>query len=81
VINRHAAVRQSRVKPRKSPIIGSIVVADVVLLDNTRDPEGAKRDILELCRSNLPAHKIPALVNVVGSIDMTAGGKVSRQHA
>lgn len=81
VINRHAAVRLSRVKPRKSPIIGSIVVADVVLLDNTRDPEGAKRDILELCRSNLPAHKIPALVNVVGSIDMTAGGKVSRQHA
>lgn len=81
VINRHGAVRQSRVKPRKSPIIGAIVVADVVLQEGAVDPDDIKKDILELCRSSLPAHKIPAIVNVVANIEMTAGGKVSRQHA
>ena len=33
VINRHDEVRMSRVKSRKSPITGAIVVADVVLAD------------------------------------------------
>lgn len=81
VINRHGAVRQSRVKPRKSPVIGAIVVADVVLHDGAGEVNAVKQDILALCRSVLPAHKIPALVNVVASIEMTPGGKVSRQHA
>ncbi len=36
VINRHGAVRQSRVKPRKSPLIGAIVVADIVLTEGCR---------------------------------------------
>lgn len=81
VINRHGAVRQSRVKPRKSPIIGSIVVADVVLREGMSDANTIKQDILDLCRSTLPAHKIPAIVNVVNSIEMTAGGKVSRHYA
>jgi acyl-CoA synthetase (AMP-forming)/AMP-acid ligase II len=81
VINRHGAVRQSRVKPRKSPVIGAIVVADVVLHDGSGEINAVRQDILALCRSALPAHKIPALVNVVASIEMTSGGKVSRQHA
>ena len=33
VINRHAEVRMSRARSRKSPITGSIVVADVILAD------------------------------------------------
>ena len=81
VINRHDAVRQSRVKPRKSPILGAIVVADIVLSRSDDDADAIKQDILALCRAYLPNHKIPALLNVVTSIEMTAGGKVSRQHA
>jgi acyl-CoA synthetase (AMP-forming)/AMP-acid ligase II len=81
LINRHAAVRQSRVRSRKSPIIGAIVVADVVLNRELRDGEDLQADILAFCRSHLPSHKVPAMVNVVPSIAMTAGGKVSRQHA
>ena len=81
VINRHGAVRQSRVRPRKSPIIGAIVVADVVLREVPQNIDELKQDILALCRSNLPSHKSPALLNIVPSIEMTAGGKVSRQHA
>ncbi len=81
VINRHGAVRQSRVKARKSPIIGAVVVADVVLREGAGNVDDARHDILALCRSSLPAHKIPALVNVVADIEITASGKVSRQHA
>jgi acyl-coenzyme A synthetase/AMP-(fatty) acid ligase len=81
VLTCHWAVRQAKVRPRKSPIIGSIVVADVVLRDSPPDAEALKRDIIGLCRQSLPGHKVPALVNIVPHIDMTSGGKVSRQHA
>lgn len=81
VINRHSCVRQSRVKSRKSPLIGAIVVADVVLTGDVADSEAVKQDVLSLCRANLPAHKIPAIVNIVPVIEMTAGGKVARAHA
>lgn len=81
VINRHDAVRQSKVKPRKSPIIGSIVVAEVVLRDGSENTEQIRRTIIELCAAQLPPHKVPAVVNIVSAIEMTAGGKVSRQHA
>jgi acyl-coenzyme A synthetase/AMP-(fatty) acid ligase len=57
------------------------VVADVVLREAPQNVDELKQDILALCRSSLPSHKIPALLNIVPSIEMTAGGKVSRQHA
>lgn len=81
VIARHEAVRIAKVRPRKSPIIGNIVVADVVLREETGDAEAIKSGILGLCRTALPAHKVPAMVNIVASIEMTAGGKIARSHA
>ncbi|CAN5205232.1 fatty acid--CoA ligase family protein [soil metagenome] len=83
VINRHAAVRLSRVRPRKSPIIGAIVVADVVLKDGegSASQDGITAGILSMCRASLPPHKIPAVINIVASIETTAGGKVARTNA
>ncbi len=81
VINRHGAVRQSRVRARKSPVIGSIVVADLVLRPNADNIETVKQEIFSLCKANLPAHKIPAVLSVVATIEVTAGGKVARSHA
>ncbi len=43
VINRHAEVRMSRARSRRSPITGSIVVADVILADGC-DVEPRRRD-------------------------------------
>ena len=43
VINRHDEVRMSRARSRKSPITGSIVVADVILADGC-DVEPERRD-------------------------------------
>jgi acyl-coenzyme A synthetase/AMP-(fatty) acid ligase len=81
VVNRHPLVHQTRVKSRRSPIIGAIVVADVVLKTKSVDTEGLRDEILELCRASLATHKVPAVINFVEAITTTAGGKLSRQNA
>jgi acyl-coenzyme A synthetase/AMP-(fatty) acid ligase len=80
VINRQPGVRASRVSGRKSPITGAIVVADVVLTDAANDNATFRDSILAACRDVLPAFKVPAMLRVVPSLPLTAGGKLSR-HA
>lgn len=82
VINRRPEVRMSRVKSRRSPITGAIVIADVVLADPI-DADGAaaiRKDIIGDCRRSLAAHKVPATISFVLSLDVTASGKLAR-HA
>jgi acyl-coenzyme A synthetase/AMP-(fatty) acid ligase len=81
-INRHAEVSGSLVKSRKSPIIGAIVVADVVPKTGGAGEAGPalEREIIALCRRDLAAHKVPAMVRFVSALPMTAAGKVLR-HA
>jgi acyl-coenzyme A synthetase/AMP-(fatty) acid ligase len=83
VINRHAEVRMSRARSRRSPITGSIVVADVILADGC-DP-GRSDDICEKiladCRAQLAPHKVPAMIKFVTALDITAAGKLARTDA
>ena len=87
VINRHPGVQMSLVKARKNPITGAVVVADVVVkteLGGTGATGGAeplKSEIFEACRSALTAHKIPAAIRFVPSLQITASGKLARFHA
>jgi acyl-coenzyme A synthetase/AMP-(fatty) acid ligase len=85
-INRHPAVRMSMVRSRKSPLIGSLVAADVVL-NGATDPSGAgesragvRREILQICHERLAPHKIPATIRFVPALEIAAAGKVAR-HA
>jgi acyl-CoA synthetase (AMP-forming)/AMP-acid ligase II len=83
VINRHPQVRMSLVRPKKSPITGAIVIADVVLRTECGRPVAetkVKDDILALCRAALPRHKVPAAISFVPSLDVAATGKLSRRH-
>jgi acyl-coenzyme A synthetase/AMP-(fatty) acid ligase len=80
VINRHPAVRMSLVRSRRSPITGSLVVADVVLKGEA-DTADVKREILALCNENLAAHKIPAMLRFVPALDVAAAGKLARHDA
>jgi acyl-coenzyme A synthetase/AMP-(fatty) acid ligase len=81
-INRHAGVRMSRAKSRRSPITGAVVVADVVLA-----PAGAGREkeireeILSGCRASLASHKVPAVIRFVEALDVTPAGKLARSDA
>ena len=78
VINRHPGVALSRVFGRKSPITGAIVVADVVARDAANDDKTFKEEILAACRDALPAFKVPAMLRFVERLELTAGGKLSR---
>jgi len=79
VINRHPAVRLSRVSGRKSPITGAIVVAEVVL-DGNGDGAMVQMEILRDCREKLKPFQVPALVKIVPALELSAGGKLQR-HA
>ena len=83
VINRHPEVRMSRARSRKSPITGSIVVADVILADGC-DPgrsDFIRDEILADCRDRLASHKVPVMIKFVASLDVTAAGKLARHDA
>jgi acyl-coenzyme A synthetase/AMP-(fatty) acid ligase len=87
VINRHPAVLMSRVQARRNSIAGALVAAEVILKERPGEIENQdrageyEREILRLCRENLPAHKIPATIRRVTEFPLTAAGKVSRQPA
>jgi acyl-coenzyme A synthetase/AMP-(fatty) acid ligase len=83
VINAHAEVRMSRARSRRSPITGSIVVADIVLADGcdlSRSDE-IRNKILANCKARLAPHKVPAMIKFVSSLDITASGKLARHDA
>jgi acyl-CoA synthetase (AMP-forming)/AMP-acid ligase II len=83
VINRHPRVRMSLVRPKRSPITGSIVIADVVLNDSGCAGEAlpqVESDILKLCRDALARHKVPAAIAFVPALDVAATGKLARRH-
>ena len=86
VINRHPAVSMSVVWSRKSSITGSLVAADVVLKEE-RDRSGAnsqladwKREIMQICRESLAAHKVPTTIRCVPALELASAGKLARRH-
>ena len=87
VINRHPGVRMSLVKAKKNPITGAIVVADVVMAaepgagDTAGAVDAIRREILDACRRSLPAHKVPTIIRIVPSLDVTPSGKLVRADA
>jgi len=83
VINRHQGVRMSRVRSRRSPITGAIVVADVVLTEPAEESQAKaiKNDIVADCRQSLAPHKVPAMITFVSSLDVTGAGKLARGNA
>jgi acyl-CoA synthetase (AMP-forming)/AMP-acid ligase II len=87
VINHHPKVHVSLVRPKKNPIMGSIVVADVVLkedldsIDESCQRTVLKREILEICRERLAKYKVPATIHFVQSLNISATGKLIRHNA
>lgn len=85
VINSHPEVLMSIVRAKRSPVTGSLVVADVVLQPGTQssgyEPRAIQEDILLLCRQTLSAYKIPAAINIVPSLAVGESGKLTRAHA
>lgn len=85
VINRHPRVSMSLVRSRKNPVLGALVVADVVLQNHSEPADHQsielQHEILQICREALPRHKVPAVIHFVPELAVAASGKIARQHA
>lgn len=85
VLNADSRVRMSLVKGRRSPITGAVIVAEVVLADDSvpdlQRTQDLKNELLNACRRNLAAHKVPALLRFVPALELTAAGKLVRAGA
>lgn len=80
VISQHPAVRVARVRGRRSPITGAIVVADIVV-HPSGNFEAISAEILQTCRDSLPPHKVPVMLRQVDSLDIAGSGKIVRANA
>lgn len=84
VLNADPRVRMSRVRGRRNPITGAVVMAEVVLLAASSElvsPDQEvrlKAELLSACRQALPAHKVPAVLRLVPHLELTPAGKLVR---
>jgi acyl-coenzyme A synthetase/AMP-(fatty) acid ligase len=83
VINHHPDVRMSLVRGRKNPFTGSVVVADVLLKDQSASARSREleQEIRRICREALPAHKVPAAIRFVHDLEIAESGKLVRRNA
>ena len=85
VIGRHPDVEMCAVRAKKNRITGALVMADVVLRQcdpgKERHLPSIKDDILQICREQLQAHKVPAAIHFVPALAMSESGKVLRGNA
>jgi acyl-CoA synthetase (AMP-forming)/AMP-acid ligase II len=79
VINCHPEVQMSLVHGRRNPMMGALVVTDVVLTSTDRSRKELAAEILSRCREALPAYKVPVKVSFVQSLDVSAAGKLLRK--
>jgi len=66
------------VYPKKNPMMGNIVCADVVLKDKTADKQAIKLELLKYCREKLENFKVPAILKFVEELEITQSGKLKR---
>jgi acyl-coenzyme A synthetase/AMP-(fatty) acid ligase len=85
VLNADARVRMSLVKAKRSPITGAVIAAEVVLAQGQNLDAAAlepiKNELLDSCRRQLPAYKVPAMLRFVPTLEITAAGKLVRPNA
>ena len=83
IINQHPGVQMARVRGRRSPITGAIVVADIVVRPSAARglSQAMKNEILDVCRQALPAYKVPVMLREVSSLDIAGSGKLVRLGA
>lgn len=66
------------VYPKRNPMMGNIVCADVVLKDKTADSQAIKLELLKYCREKLENFKVPAILKFVDELEITQSGKLKR---
>jgi acyl-coenzyme A synthetase/AMP-(fatty) acid ligase len=86
VINSLPGVHICRVASRKNPITGAVVAAEIVRSaaaggSGERPEEELKLAIIDACRKALAAHKVPASIRFVATLEVGPSGKLVRSNA
>jgi len=79
VILQCPAISQAKVYPKKSPMMGELVVADVTVID-AGDPQSVKQQVLAICKNNLQRFEIPIKIKIVSNIAPDPSGKLNRKQ-
>jgi len=74
-LQKHPAVAWARVRGRKSPLVGSLVVADVVLAPGVEEGPELLAELTAWCKARLPEYGVPRRITVLDEIDSTETGK------
>jgi long-chain acyl-CoA synthetase len=78
VLNRHPAIRESRVYGATHPHLGETVEAEIVL----HQPEAGLDSVRAFCREHLASYKVPTRFTIVNALPRTAvTGKIRRAAA
>jgi len=76
ILDRHPAVRRSRVLAREHAHLGEIPVAEIEAADPAAPPE--RKSLAAFCREQLPSYKVPREFRIVEQLPLTATGKLAR---
>lgn len=74
----YSEIQSARVFSKSSPIMGALVVADIVPAQSPRDPTAFRASIKAHLQGQLEPYKIPAILNLVDRLETTATGKLAR---
>jgi long-chain acyl-CoA synthetase len=76
VIHEHPAVHEAAVVGRPDPILGEVPVAFVVFRTSAGEEV---EELLTLCRSRLPRHKVPAAIETRRDLPKNSVGKIDKR--
>ena len=76
ILNTHPDVKRCRVIGRDHPQMGQIPVAEVIPKDPSSPPKPVS--LQKHCRVHLSAYKVPLRFTFVGTLPLTASGKIRR---
>jgi len=78
VLLEYHLIQNAYVFAKKSNIMGSLVYANITLKNSSLDIKEIKKDIINHCKKHMESFKVPAILKVVESIDITSSGKIKR---
>ena len=78
VLLKHPLVASVKVYAKANPITGSLVAADVILVNSKTNSEEASKILREYNSKILERHKTLAMIKIVSSFDLNSSGKIAR---
>lgn len=78
LLREHPDVLECKFEPVPNPILGSILTVTIVPVDRGAEPSDLSKTIRRWCKSNFQPEAVPARVQIVSQLELSAAGKVKR---